>query len=283
MIKFIKFFTIITIAALISSCTKEEEIQTGSIVVNFDNIALVNNVEQQLSLVTPLSTAYNYTNELGQKFNINLLRYYISSIVLDGPDGAHYEDVMNASVAGAKGYYLIDEAKPSSQLVTLENIPTGSYNKISFTVGVDSTGVADGAVGGVLDLATCNMFWSWNSGYVALKFEGQSDVSVGGVGGAETVTSNNPNGIAYHIGGWKDIPNSAFVYNNQHLKFTFDENVNVSSSNEPEIHMTFDVLKLFKGHHTIDITGNHNVHKPSDGMQMAHNMGAAFQFDHIHQ
>jgi hypothetical protein len=47
--------------------------------------------------------------------------------------------------------------------------------------------------------------------------------------------------------------------------------------------MTFDVMGLFNGHHKVDFTGNHNVHKPSDGVDMAHNMEEAFNFDHIHQ
>jgi hypothetical protein len=279
---FIKLFTLISIVTLFS-CGDNDTTTTGSMEVEFDNIAIINGIEQQLSLVNAGSTSYGYTNSLGQKFNINLLRYYISAIELETTDGKVYKDVLEVSATASKGYYLIDEANAASQVVELENIPAGKYNKITFTVGVDSTGVLNGATGGALDPATSKMFWNWNSGYIALKFEGQSDVSNGGVSGAETVTTTNPNGIAYHIGGWKNIPGTAFVYNNKRVSFDFDTDAIVDAKSSPHVHMTFDVMGLFNGHHKVDFTGNHNVHKPSDGVDMAHNMEEAFNFDHIHQ
>lgn len=267
-----------------SACKKDEEAKDpGTLEITFDNIAVVNDVQQQLSLVAPGSTEYGYTNEMGQQFNINLLRYYISAIELEGPNGEKFVDELSVSAADAKGYYLIDESISASQLVTLTGVPAGEYNKITFTVGVDSAGVVDGASGGVLDPATSHMFWNWNSGYIALKFEGQSPVSNGGVGGAETITADNPNGMAYHIGGWKNIPGGVFVYNNKRLSFTFDTNAKVESKLEPRLHMVFDVLKMFGGHKAIDFTGNHNVHKPSDGVDVANNIEHAFAYDHIHQ
>ncbi|MCB0521019.1 MAG: hypothetical protein H6577_20005 [Lewinellaceae bacterium] len=276
--------TLLVSIAFLSACKKDEDKKDpGTLEINFDNIAIVNGVEKQLSLVAPGSADYNYTNEMGQNFNINLLRYFISAIELDGPNGEHFHDEMSASASGAKGYYLIDESIPSSQRVMLENIPAGNYNKITFTVGVDSAGVVDGAAGGVLDPATNKMFWNWNSGYIALKFEGQSDVSNGGTSGTETIADDNQKGIAYHIGGWKNIPGTAFVYNNKQLTFTFDENVKVESKNAPELHMVFDILSMFKGDKMIDFTGNHNVHKPADGVDMANNIAKAFAYDHIHQ
>jgi len=282
--KFLFLSTLLFGVLFFSACKDEEETKDpGTLEVNFDNIAVINNVQQQLSLVTPGSTNYAYTNALGQKFNINLLRYYISAIELDGPNGEHYHDHMEATASGSKGYYLVDESIPASQLILLEDIPAGEYNKITFTVGVDSSGIVNGAAGGSLDPATCHMFWNWNSGYIAVKYEGQSDVSNGGVSGAETVTGDNPHGMAYHIGGWKDIPCGVFVYNNKRLSFTFDTVVKVESKEAPELHMVFDVIKMFGSHHNIDFTGNHNVHKPADGVEVAHNLEHAFDYDHIHQ
>jgi hypothetical protein len=282
--KFLFLSALILSVALLDSCKKEDKNEDpGTMAITFDNIAVINDVQKQLTLVTPGSTEYAYTNEMGQKFNINLLRYYISGIELDGPNGEHFHDHMESTAAASKGYYLVDESIPSSQEILLENVPAGKYNKITFTVGVDSSGVVDGAAGGVLDPATCKMFWSWNSGYIAVKFEGQSDVSNGGVSGAETVTGDNANGMAYHIGGWKNIPGGVFVYNNKRLSYTFDENASVNSKVEPEVHMVFDVQKMFGGHKAIDFTGNHNVHKPADGADVANNLEHAFAFDHLHQ
>lgn len=282
--KFLILIALFSGVFFFNACKDEEETgDPGTLEVTFDNVAVVNNTQQQLSLASAGSTDYGYTNAMGQKFNITLLRYYISDIELDGPNGEHFHDHMEASASGSKGYYLIDEGIASSQHINLEEIPAGQYNKITFTVGVDSSGVVDGAAGGALDPATCKMFWNWNSGYVAVKFEGQSDASNGGVGGAETIAGDNAHGMAYHIGGWKNIAGTAFVYNNKRLSFTFDTIVKIDGKQSPELHMVFDVLKLFSGHKDIDFTGNHNVHKPSDGVDVANNMEHAFSYDHIHQ
>jgi len=278
------FFSTLLGVIFFSACKKDEEAKDpGTFAITFDNIAVINGVQTQLSMATAGSTDYPYSNEMGQDFNVTLLRYYISDIELAGPNGAYFRDHAEATAAGAKGYYLVDESKPTSQAILLENVPAGTYNKITFTVGVDSSGVVDGAAGGVLDPATCNMFWNWNSGYIGVKFEGQSPSSNGGVGGSETITSDNPHGMAYHIGGWKNIPGGVFVYNNKRLSYTFDTNAKVESKLEPELHMVFDVQKLFGGHKAIDFTGNHAVHKPSDGVDVANNLEHAFIYDHIHQ
>jgi hypothetical protein len=282
--KYLFFGTLLLSVLSFQSCKDDDQLtEPGTLDINFDNVAVVGGVQQQLSLATPGSTTYAYTNGMSQQFNITLLRYYISDIELEGPDGAHFHDHLEASASGAKGYYLVDESDHESQHIMLENIPAGEYNKVTFTVGVDSAGIVDGAAGGVLDPATCKMFWNWNSGYIAVKFEGQSNASNGGVTGAETITGDNPHGMAYHIGGWKDIPGSAFVYNNKRLTFTFDTNLRIDGKLAPELHMIFDVIKMFDSHNTIDFTGNHNVHKPADGVQVAENMHHAFAYDHIHQ
>lgn len=283
--KLIQSFFYLVLFFGILSCDDDSDIpvdEPGVLELEFDNIALVDGVVRQLSLVNPGDTNYDYTTARGQNFNINLLRYYITNIKLEGLDGAFYEDHVHVDASGTEGIYLIDEAVPQSTLVTLKDIPSGEYNKITFTVGVDENGVQEGAAGGNLDPATCNMFWNWNSGYIALKFEGQSDVSPGGTTGFETLEGLE-NGILYHVGGWKDIDSTAFVYNNKTISFDFDTNARIRGGEQPHVHMYFDVLKLFTGDNEIDFTGNNNVHKPIDGKPMAENIPGAFSYDHIHQ
>ncbi len=281
--KLLFLFTMLLSITFFSACDNEDDDvakEPGTLDITFDNVAIVGGKQTQLTMATPGSTTYDYTNEMGQKFNINLLRYYISAIELDGPNGEHYHDHMEVKAAESKGYYLVDESNSKSQTVTLSDIPAGKYNKITFTVGVDSAGVVDGASGGVLDPAN-KMFWSWNSGYIAVKFEGQSDVSKGGASG-ESVTSDNKKGIVFHVGGWKNIPGTAFVYNNKKITLNFDD-LKVEKSKTPEVHLIFDVQSMFKGTKTIDFTGNVNVHKPTDGADVANNIAKAFAFDHVHQ
>ncbi|MEY3053223.1 MAG: hypothetical protein RLY31_3008 [Bacteroidota bacterium] len=219
---------------------------------------------------------------MGQEFNIILLRYYITDIVLEGPNGERFADPLEVNAAGRKGIYLVDEADIRAGTILLENVPAGEYNRISCTVGVDETGVREGAAGGVPDPATCNKFWIWNAGYIAVKFERQSPVSNGGISGSETLDNTNPHGILYHVGGWREVEGTSFDNNNQSLSYAFDANRQVRKGEEPHVHMVLDVLGLFKGVNMIDFTGNHNVHKPTDGKPLAENLAAAFAFDHIH-
>lgn len=279
---FIFLFTIIVLAA----CDKDEDVipsGEASVEIKFDNIAIVDGVQRQLTMVSSGDTTnYDYSNAMDQPFNITLLKYYISKIVLEGPDGAYFEDEMLASATESKGYYLIDESVEASQLIDLENVPYGKYNKITFTIGVDESGVSEGAAAGSLDPATSEMFWNWNSGYVAMKMEGHSPVSAGGASG-NTVDPSIAKGMAYHVGGWKDIDGSAFVNNVRRLSYDFDTDLSVTGEGHPNVHMVFDVISLFGGENLIDFTGNNNVHKPSDGIPFANNYADAFAFDHIHQ
>ena len=260
----------------------EGAIDVGDFEIEFDNIALIDDVARQLKLAGIGDTTYQYTNGMEQPFNITLLRYFISEIILEGPNGEYFADKMNADVSGSEGYYIIDEAKPESQLITLKNVPAGKYDRVTFTVGVDEEGIIEGAAGGALDPATNNMFWNWNAGYVTLKFEGQSPVSAGGANG-EGIMPEHETGLVYHIGGWKDIEGQPFVYNNKELSFNFGVGVTAGEGFLPHLHMFFDAMSLFKAANMIDFTGNNNVHKPSDGSPMAENMAKSFWIDHLHQ
>ncbi len=279
------FFSLLGLSTL-TACNSDDDNPSpagpGTLEIEFDNLAVVNGIQRQLDLKEVGSTDYNYQNAMGQDFNLTFLRYFISHIILEGPNGERFEDPQLAEAESSSGYYLIDESTPSSQLIKLENIPAGEYNKITFTVGVSEEGVKEGAAGGALDPATNGMFWNWNAGYVAIKIEGQSAVSVGGAIG-NTIDPENEKGMVFHVGGWKDIEGTAFVNNNQTLSYAFDVNAKIADDEVPHVHMIMDILQLFTAKNKIDFTGNNNVHKPTDGKSMAENLDAAFAFDHLHQ
>jgi len=279
---FLSVLTFLTLTACKNDDDNPSPDGPGTIEIEFDNLAIVNGIQRQLNLKEIGSTDYNYQNSMGQDFNITFLRYFVSNIVLEGPNGERFEDPQLVDVASSSGYYLIDEATPASQLVKLEDVPAGEYNKITFMVGVSEEGVKEGAAGGALDPATNGMFWNWNAGYVAVKLEGQSSVSAGGAIG-NTIEPENEKGLVFHVGGWKDIEGTAFINNNQTLTYAFDVNAKIGADEAPHIHMIMDVLQLFTGKNQIDFTGNNNVHKPTDGKAIAENLSAAFAFDHLHQ
>ncbi len=281
-------YALLALALFSFAACEDDEITTpqtlGTFEVEFENVVGPQENQRAFNLSAVGSTDFPYTNAAGQPYNITHLKYYISEVVLEGPNGERFENPMSVSATDAHGYYLIDAANPSSLTFDLEDVPSGQYNKISFLLGVDSTGVLEGAAGGVLDPATSGMFWSWNSGYVALKVEGQSPVSPGGASG-NTIVPANEDGIVFHLGGWKNIPNTPFRYNNQRIVLEFDTNARVGEGLHPSVHLEMDVETLFSGPETtVDFaTGNVNVHRPVDGAAMSENAAAAFRYDHIHQ
>jgi hypothetical protein len=82
----------------------------------------------------------------------------------------------------------------NSTRISLKAVPA-TYNRIAFTIGVDSIRNVSGAQTGALDPAK-GMFWTWNTGYIMAKLEGNSGVS------------NQPNQVfEYHIGGFSGSEN----------------------------------------------------------------------------
>jgi hypothetical protein len=84
--------------------------------------------------------------------------------VLVKEDGTEYK---------LNNYDLIDEFdKANFSTIEAGNIPGGHYTKLKFYVGLDKIRNHEGAQDGDLD-PLYNMIWTWNTGYIFLKHEGQ--------------------------------------------------------------------------------------------------------------
>jgi len=221
---------------------------------------------------------------MGQAFNLTFLRYFISDVTLHNADGSDHKIPMSVSAEGAEGYFLVKEESSASQIIKFEDIPAGSYDAMSFTVGVDSSGVLEGAAGGILDPVVNKMFWSWNAGYVATKVEGQAPMAAGNAFG-NTIDTSVANGFVYHIGGWKERAGTPLAYNNRRVRLEFFDNAKVTEEATPHVHLEFDVKQVLGADQDVDFSGNNNVHSPADSkaLGLADNMAAAFRFDHLHQ
>jgi MbnP len=139
-------------------------------------IIFTNNVKNN-KLVLNDST---YINPFGESYVVTKLRYYITNIFVVGIEETYH--IRNS-------YYLVDESKPESMAINL-TVPSGKYKALGFLLGVDSLHNVSGAQSGVLDPIN-DMFWTWNSGYVMEKMEGNSPSS-------REVNQK----FEYHIGGY---------------------------------------------------------------------------------
>ncbi len=276
-----------------SACNKDDdELATpagslGAFEVEFDNVIGEGAELRQLELNVQGDTDYGYTSPMGQDFNVTYLRYFVSDLLLKGAEGtADYQVPMRTSVDLAEGFFLIREEDAASQLVRLDSVPTGRYNGLSFTVGIDSSAVSEGATGGILDPVRNEMFWSWNSGYVALKLEGQSQASPGKAFG-NSIDTTAEHGFVYHVGGWKERDGGKLlVVNNRRVDLDFSDDALVGDTGEnPHVHLYFDVEKLLGATQEVDFSKANSVHSPalSRDLGLPDNMARAFRYDHIHQ
>lgn len=251
--KFNKITLLILSMVIISSC-KKDSINTadkGAMNIEFEN--LVNSLPLVLNTQT-------YANTNGDNYQISTFKYYISNIFLTKTDGSTYKI--------PESYLLIDAAKPESLINSFSNIPVGDYTNISFTIGVDKERNLAGAQTGALD-PVMGMFWTWNSGYIFVKLEGNSP---------QSTAANNK--LTFHIGGIVD-PNNTIR--------TFSANINANNplrirvDKKPQIHFKTNINALFSGKSTIRFATLNTTMGGANSVIIADNYAnGLFELDHIH-
>lgn len=261
------YVTVLTFICLVS-CKKEavepeyKEDNLAPLSVEFDNIV----GGQNLILNTG-----NYKNAAGENYNIQLLQYFISNIIVYKADGTSYTVPQDSS------YFLVKEAVPDTRFCRV-NVPEGDYTKITFTLGVDSlrstmdiskrTGVLDPA-GGHDD----GMYWGWNSGYIFLKMEGISPQA-----------PLDPTGVhkyRYHIGGFGGY--SAPTLNNIKTitaDLTARGIAQVRKNRRANIHFFVDIDKVLSGSANVSIAANPQVMFSDYSVTVANNFMGMFTHDH---
>ena len=250
---FLKYILVFfTFASVVTACKKEPESEPTPDTIGQVNLEFEHVVGNEALALNP----QQYTNANGDQFQITTFKYYISNIVLTKADGTTYKQ--------PDSYYLIDQEQADSKLITLENVPSGEYTGLTFTVGVDSTRNVSGAQTGALD-PTQGMFWSWNTGYIFMKLEGYSPQSENG-------------GIIFHIGGFK-TPNNTIR--------TVSPNLNgskmlVAAGKAPQVHVKVDVLEMFQTPQVIKFTDLSTTMGGPASVNIADNYRDMFRIEHIH-
>lgn len=167
-------FLLTALGFMTNSCQKLVEVpveKTGIVKITFKNT--VKGVPLTL-------TTGNYTNGFGEQYIITKFKYYISNVSVNNLD---------VRSAETESYHLIDESKPAS-LSFSYNAKEDTYGTLNVLIGVDSLRNVSGAQTGALDPLN-DMFWTWNSGYIMAKIEGNSPQS--------SIVNNK---VEYHIGGF---------------------------------------------------------------------------------
>jgi hypothetical protein len=268
------FVLALLMAAALVSCNKDDHDhddminpnEKGSLRFEFDNVVGEDNLQ--------LGTS-RYKNAAGEEFTVSLFNYYLSNFVLVDENGKEYV------VPQDESYFLVKESDRSSQFITIPNVPAGNYKEVRLVIGVDSlrntmdlsrrTGVLDPANNTGAD----KMYWSWNSGYIFVKLEGNSPQA--------PADPNGENRFRYHIGGFGGF-DSPTINNIKTVTLPFKgETAKVRKDKSPLLHFTVDVLKVFGGKNTISVATHPTVMFNPFSVNIADNYESMIEFHHQHK
>jgi hypothetical protein len=159
----------LAIAATIflASCQEKTKDPTPSPVPNSAKVTMTfaNEVDGQALELGQMK----YTNAAGNLYQVDLLKYYVTNVILVKDDNTEVK---------VGNYDLINAADPSTCMVEAPGIPNGTYNKVKFNIGIPMDRNHNGAQDGDLD-PVMGMIWDWNTGYVFYKHEGKYRNSMG--------------------------------------------------------------------------------------------------------
>lgn len=172
-----------------------------------------------------------YTDELGHHILVSTFKAYFSEIALVDADGVE-TPISNIEIVDF-----------TEQPIIAATIDPGDYTGLIFGLGVPEAWNKDvdpihyesdhplSAVG-----AGASMFWFWNTGYIFMKFDGQTDLT-----GGDPVDLANP--FAFHCG-------DDFLY--QEHEFTKD--ISMEYKGTTELVIDIDVKRfLHSSSDTIDL------------------------------
>src|SRR6185369_7987900 len=186
----------------------------------------------------PLEFGKTYKNFFKESYSVKAFKFYIHGIEMINTDS---NKVFKLS---ADKYYLVDFSDSASCEIKIAILPY-TYNRISFTIGVDSIRNVSGAQTDALDPAK-GMFWTWNTGYIMAKLEGNSPVAPAGQ-------------FEFHIGGFSGPDN---VIKKVTLLFPFAQNIDLKPEKTTEMTITADANDWFNNPHDIRLNTNPVVSTP---------------------
>ena len=132
----------------------------------------------------PLQLNYPYILPSKDSVRIETLKFYLSNIELYQEEKLVWQ--------ATESFHLVDFSKPNSLLIPFKITAPIDYNYIQFNLGIDSTTNSRGVMEGDLD-PMFGMYWTWQSGYINFKLEGNS-----------LLGDTYKNQFQYHLGGYQN-------------------------------------------------------------------------------
>ncbi len=192
-----------------------------------------------------------YADASGRSFRLSDLRYYLSNFVLITENGTEVP-IPDAIVL----------VRPDESDYELGMVPTGHYTGLRFDVGLDSLiNHSDPTIYPAdhpLAPQTPSIHWSWSTGYIFFKLDGEVDTTLA-ANGSPTAP------LLFHIGLDKLKRNVAITLH-----------TDVKGDQENSLHVVFDLLRAFNG---IDLRTENKTHSMDNltlATKFADNLSGAF-------
>lgn len=252
--KRVLFFGLVVSIVLFSLSCKKKKINTldNSTNITSETATLTFSINNVIDSKPINFGVLEFVNKAGNTYSVNELKYYLSGFELTKDDG---------TVVTSSQVSLIDAADEIMQSFDMKQIPNGTYKKMKFFIGVSPSSNHNGLQEGALD-PMHGMFWSWNTGYVFFKHDGQFIDSTGAT-----------QGISFHLG-----TDAAYT------KIEIPVNFTVSGTAK-NVFIKFDLNKLYEAPNLIDfdLGNNQQSTTATDSawiVKMAQNFNHSFSFDH---
>jgi hypothetical protein len=213
------------------------------------------NIETDINGNQLMMNTGKYVNANGDSFSVSTLKYYISNIILKNSDGSIYKV--------PDSYYLLDASVNTDTIISIRQVPAGTYTEIGFSLGVDSINNHTGSQPAALNPTIAgDMFWSWAPGYKFMEFEGHY-----GAGNA---------GMLFHISG--DNNYKKWLMNSTRSAWT---NINIKDNAVSAVNMKANFDEMFKTPVTINFSTTNSVSGGTDAQIIANNYADMFELSGI--
>lgn len=252
-----KNFKNITIALItlvsLNSCSSDDD-TTETIIADVNGNTQINFDSKVGTADFALNSPFTIS---GQSFEFDNLRYWISDLKLVNTKNETYSVADSYFLMEETGEILIQEkfkyAAKKRETIELTAVPSASYTKIIFSVGVDATHNDNMSIqaGELSQLnGMTNISWMWHTSYIFSSLKGKN-----------TTDAANPIAIAVETG---------LNANLRTVEITLPTALVVSNSKTAKLNLNVDLLQIIKD---IDLVANPKVSasKPELMTQVADN------------
>ncbi|WP_040472464.1 MbnP family protein [Aquimarina agarivorans] len=236
------------ILLLVVACNSDETAESGTVNLSISNV--VNNKNLVLSAET-------YTNDSGESYQIDELKYILSDFVFVDAQGNEFV------YPKAESFFLVNEADKNTLTIDFSKVPAADYTSVKFGFGVDQSKypIASGTLNFIPMAQEAQMLWGWAAGYKFIKFEGTYT----------TPTNDKAEDFLIHVGSHGDK-----LDNYKQIELAIAP-LNVANGKTADLNLKVDIAKVFDAVNTLSLASKPEIQiDPENSPKYAANIQTMF-------